>query len=322
MSRWLLLWLWFAGGLAVPSHASGMAPEAFPLAAPGVSTGPLRIRVYLPPDYEISQARYHVLYVNDGQDMEAVGLADTLDHLYARYAIDRVIVVAIDMPPDRMAGYGLFDRTTGMSIATPTRHGLVGANANAYARWLVGDLVPAIDARYRTLAQADGRAILGWSLGALSAFGIGWQHAETFGRVGALSPSLWLSSDARNADTVQATRIAHALVDRSAPMQRPRLFFGVGTSEETGDRDGDGVIDVLDDTRDLIRGWRAPEGTMHKGLRQVASGSHSGSSIAVEDRDAELFQLAGGEHNPQAWARMLPLFLRWAYGRAAIPPAD
>jgi hypothetical protein len=31
--------------------------------------------------------------------------------------------------------------------------------------------------------------------------------------------------------------------------------------------------------------------------------------------DATLFLLPGGVHNQASWKRMLPVFLRWAYGR-------
>lgn len=290
---------------SMQAHASDIAQEELRIAAAGLSDKSIRVRVYLPPDYAATQARYEVLYVNDGQDMEAVGMANTLRRLYAQYAITRIIVVAIDMPPDRMAGYGLFDRAKGEAIAAPTKYGMVGANARTYASWLAQALVPVIDTRYRTQANADGRALLGWSLGALSAFGIGWQYPETFGRVGAFSPSFWLATDSTDADAVQATRIAHALVDASAQMSRPRLFFGIGTQEETDDRDGDGVIDVLDDTRDLIEGWRAPDGTAHKGVGQRNQG---------EGKDeVTLFLLEGGHHDQPSWARMLPVFLRWAY---------
>lgn len=277
-----------------PAQASTRVQETLHLAAHGVSDAPLRVRVYLPPDYAATQARYDVLYVNDGQDMEAVGLEATLERLDARHAIARIIVVAIDMPPDRMAGYGLFDRGRGEAIVAPTRYGDVGAHAHVYATWLTQVLVPAIDARYRTRAASDGRTILGWSLGALSAFGIGWQYPELFGRVGAFSPSFWLAADRSNATSVQVTRIVHRLVDATAPRQRQEMFFGVGTDEERDDRDGDGVVDVLDDTRDLVE-------------RMAARGT--------EGEGAVLFLLPGGRHDPSSWARMLPAFLHWAHGR-------
>lgn len=297
--------------IAWPVHAASALPaiqmDALEIPAPGLSDKPLRVRVYLPPDYAATQARYQVLYANDGQDMEAVGIAGTLESLYARRAITRIIVVAIDMPPDRMAGYGLFDRGKGEAVIAQTKYGAVGANAERYADWLTTTLVPTIDARYRTIAAADGRAILGWSLGALSAFGIGWQHPEAFGLAGAFSPSFWLSTERGDAGAVQATRIAHRLVDAGAPMPRPKLFFGVGDKEETDDRDGDGVIDVLDDTRDLIEGWTGPDGVARKGVRQPAVGA----------AEAALFVLEGGRHDQPSWSRMLPVFLRWAYAPAS-----
>lgn len=291
------------------AQPQGIRIETLEQAAPGLSDQPIRVRIYLPPDYASTQARYETLYVNDGQDMEAVGMQATLGRLYARYAIRRIIVVAVDMPPDRMGGYGLFDRARGEAIVAPTRYGAVGANAQAYAAWFTKLLVPAIDARYRTRAEADGRAFLGWSLGALSAFGIGWQYPELFGRVGAFSPSFWLSAENGNPDAVQRTRIVHAMVDTRALMPRPGLFFGVGTQEETDDRDGDGIIDVLDDTRDLVEGW-VMEGRSRRGLRARGDGTHPD--------DVALFQLEGGQHDQPSWARMLPAFLQWAYPAQAI----
>ena len=304
------------------AQAQDMRIETLQQAAPGLSDPPIRVRVFLPPDYQSTQARYDTLYINDGQDMEAVGMQATLQRLYARYAIRRIIVVAIDMPPDRMAGYGLFDRATSTAIAAPTKYGAVGANAQRYAQWLTQVLVPTIDARYRTVADADGRAILGWSLGALSAFGIGWQYPELFGRVGAFSPSFWLSVDNRDANAVQATRIAHALIDAGASMPRPGLFFGVGTNEETDDRDGDGVIDVLDDTRDLIEGWIAADGTTRKGLRQLGYSANIDHALRSNRVDVALYLLDGGRHDQRSWARMLPVFLQWGYPPASRVPVN
>lgn len=287
--------------------AAGIDVQELRVDAPGLADAPLRVRVYVPPDYAVTQARYEVLYVNDGQDMEAVAMAATLERLYAGHQITRIIVVAIDMPPDRMAGYGLFDRARGQAIVAQTKYGAVGSDARIYADWLTTTLLPRIDAHYRTRASADGRAILGWSLGALSAFGIGWQYPETFGRVGAFSPSFWLSADNRDARAVQATRIAHRLVAASAPMARPKLFLGVGTREEESDRDSDGVIDVLDDARDLVEGWATADGVVQKGVRQAVR----------RGDEPTLFVLAGGRHEQSSWARMLPVFLQWAYAPKA-----
>lgn len=295
--------------------------ETLEVPAPGVSDTPLRVRAWLPPGYASGNGRHPVLYVNDGQDMEAVGLQAALEAAYREGAIRPLLVVAIDMPRDRMGAYGLSDRSAAAPIVAQTRYGPVGDKAQAYSRWLAEILVPAIDARYRTIARADGRAILGWSLGALNAFGVGWQSPELFGKVGAFSPSFWLSADRADADAVQATRLVHRLVDASTRMPRPELFFAVGTAEEGSDRDGDGVFDALDDVHDLLDGWTAPDGTARKGLRQSGYRVDADWAHAPGRGNAALFLLEGGRHDQPSWARILPVFLRWAYAWRAPPVA-
>jgi enterochelin esterase-like enzyme len=282
--------------------------------APGIATTPLRVRVYLPPDYDANAAiGYPVLYLNDGQDAEAVGLQPTLAALYAERTIPPVVVVAIDMPPDRMGAYGLSDRAHARSVVAQTRYGPVGTLAHAYSEWLAKTLVPMIDARYRTRATPDSRAVLGWSLGGLNAFGIGWQYPDLFGRAGAFSPSFWLSSERGDADDVQRTRLAQRMVDATTPRNGARFYFAVGTAEETDDRDGDGINDALDDTRDLIDGWRVGEEVKAKGLRQLGYGVNLDHTTRPSRADAALAVLDGGRHNQASWGRMLPGFLRWAY---------
>jgi enterochelin esterase-like enzyme len=300
-----------------PAHGP-LVVDSFGIAAPGVAPAPLHVRVWLPPAYDAAATRcYPVLYVNDGQDMEAVGLQATLERLYAEDTIRPLIVVAIDMPPERMAAYGFSDRAAGRSLVAATRYGPVGANAHAYSQWLAQTLVPEIDRRYRTRPSADARAVLGWSLGAANAFNLGWQYPELFGRVGAFSPSLWLAADGGDARAVQRTRLAQRMVDATSPRNGARYFFAVGTAEEKDDRDGDGIVDVLDDTRDLLLGWKDGDELRAKGLQQLGYSVNTDYGAHPDRRDAVLFTLDGGAHDQASWARMLPAFLTWAYARRA-----
>lgn len=295
------------------AQADKVVPTELAIDAAGLSDQALRVRVYLPPGYAYGAQRYPVLYVNDGQDMEAVELAATLQTLYASNEIQPAIVVAVDMPPDRMAGYGFFDRLRQRAIVAPTKYGDVGANAWRYAEWLTSVLVPRIDASYRTQSDAKGRALLGWSLGAASAFGIGWQYPELFGQVGAFSPSFWLSTESGHAGAVQATRIAHRDVLPARRPHAPQVFVAVGTDEETGDRDGDGIIDVIDDAGDLVAGWIDREGRWHPGICKAFPVRNAAGVQHCES--ATMLILQGGKHQQASWARMLPPFLQWAYGR-------
>ena len=59
------------------------------------------------------------------------------------------------------------------------------------ATLLVDELKPWIDARYRTRADAAATGLGGSSLGGLAALEIGLTRPDVFGRLAALSPSLW-----------------------------------------------------------------------------------------------------------------------------------
>lgn len=308
----MLVCMSLAGCASVRGDAPAITVDSA-LEAPGIAPAPLHHVVHLPPGYDANaRRRYPVLYVNDGQDREAVGLDDTLQRLYREGRIVPVIVVSIDMPPDRMAGYGLSDRAGGRSLPGQSRHGAIGANAHVYAEWLARRLVPHIDRHYRTQAEPQGRAILGWSLGALQAFDMGWQYPDVFGTVGAFSPSFWLPADAGAA---QSSRLAQQRVASTTAPVGTRWWFSVGTQEETDDRDADGVNDAMDDVRDLVLGYRDGDRVLQPGLAQ------RGYAVDVDPVDTSratadvvLWHLDGGRHEQAAWRRMFPLFLEWADG--------
>lgn len=307
---------------ALCTHASGApsaaaatpANDTFELPGPAFSPQTFHITVYLPPGYAQGSTRYPVLYANDGQDMRAVGLQATLANLYARHAIALVIVVAVDALPDRLALYGLFDRARRRSVVGGSRFGAIGVKAQPYAQWFVDTLVPTIDARYRTNPVPADRAVLGWSLGALSAFGLGWNAPDVFGTVGAFSPSFWVAGDRSSAAAVQHTRLALRMVDRGPARTTLRLWLSIGTGEETSDRDGDGVIDAVDDLRDLVDGWRDVDGTPRRGLRQLGYGVVEGDPAhPPRAGQVALDVVPGAHHEQKAWAMVLPDFLRWAF---------
>lgn len=303
--------------LATLARAAGrdsITVDRFDLPAPALAPAGLHVTVYLPPGYAAGAARYPVLYANDGQDMAAVGLRATLADLQARHLMAPLIVVAVDALPDRLAQYGLFDRARRRSVVGGSRYGAIGTQAQPYAQWLMQTLVPAIDARYHTRGDAADRAVLGWSLGALSAFGVGWEAPDVFGTVGAFSPSFWVAADRTDAATVQHTRLALRRVDRGPARPALRLWFSIGTAEETSDRDGDGVIDAVDDLRDLVDGWRDADGTPRRGLRQLGAAVVTGDAAdPPRHGQVALEVVPGARHELRAWAAVLPAFLRWAF---------
>lgn len=266
----------------------------------------VKLAIHLPPGYDPAAAiAYPVLYFNDGQDAVTVELEPTLAKLYASDAMEKVIVVAIDMLPDRMGTYGLSDRAGKRSVPGDSRFGPVGSRAYDYSEWVAWELVPYIDNHYRTRRTPAARSVLGWSLGGLNAFNLGWEYPDVFARVGAFSPSFWLSSDRANAASVQRTRLAQGMVEAGPMRAGSRFWFAIGTAEETDDRDGDGVIDAVDDTLDLARGL----------ARLGYSANLEDALRPSRDQEVVFHLLPDGQHNQASWARMLPLFLQWAYGK-------
>jgi len=245
------------------------------------------IEVFLPFGYTSdanATVRYKVLYANDGQDMTSLQLKQTLEQLDYAKSIAPLIVVAVYANADRTKEYG----TAGI----PNAQGL-GAKAAAYTHFLTSEVMPYINANFHTQTGASNTGIMGASLGGLAAFDMAWKHPHLFGKVGVFSGSFWWRTDDTNVNTKQVSRIMHGIV-RHSPM-RPglKMWFEVGTHDETSDRDGNGIIDAIQDTTELMDELRV------KGYRD-----HS---------DMLYVQVAGGKHNQETWATVLPNFLTWAF---------
>lgn len=241
------------------------------------------IDVFLPRGYRTDgQVPYPVLYANDGQDMTTVDLGGILDSLQEAGAMAPVLVVAIHAT-DRVQDYG----TSGVRNA----QGL-GVRAERYQRFLLDEVIPTIEAQYRVKRGPAATAVMGWSLGGLSAFDLTWRHAERIGTVGVFSGAFWWRTDDSSPATKQASRIMHRRVRETGVQPPLRMWFETGLQDESADRDRDGVIDAIQDTEELILELG------RKGFRRGTDMVH----LTVE-----------GRHDLPTWKRLLPEFLTWAF---------
>jgi enterochelin esterase-like enzyme len=145
------------------------------------------LNVYLPPDYESNpRQRYPVLYLlhgfaNDHHSWHRYGRAnDILDNLLAKKAIRPFIVV---MP----LGYGGASVNGDGAGIPPAGAGAFGGDFALYERDILEDVIPLIDGKYRTLANRENRAIVGFSMGGMQAGRFGLGHLDTFSHVGIMS---------------------------------------------------------------------------------------------------------------------------------------
>lgn len=244
---------------------------------------PRTIDVFLPRGYRATDTTtYPVLYANDGQDMETVDLRGTLDSLQRTGRMAPVIVVAIHAT-ERVQDYG--------TAYIPNAQGL-GDRADRYDQFLLTEVMTLIEARYRVARGPAHTAIMGWSLGGLSAFDIAWRHPDRFGAVGVFSGSFWWRTDDSSIEAKQTSRIMHRRVRETPGHPALRMWFETGRQDEQADRDGDGVIDAIQDTEELVTALE------RKGYRRGMDMVH----LTVD-----------GKHDLPTWKRILPEWLTWAF---------
>lgn len=240
--------------------------------------------IYLPPHYHRTDQTYKLLLVNDGQDREALHLQQTLATLAARRQMEPVVVVAIPTNEERLAEYGT-------AVAANARG--LGSKAALYALFVIEELLPFVRQNFRVSERAADTAVLGASLGGLSAFDIAWHFPDEFGMVGVMSGSFWWQAADDETSIEPGERIAHSLVRQGSKRDGQRFWFEAATQDEFEDRDQNGVIDAIQDTLELI------DELEKLGYRR--------------GKDVVYVEMRGGRHNYDTWARALPQFLTWAF---------
>ena len=145
------------------------------------------------------------------------------------------------------------------------------AIGDAVESWLVGDLVPSIDARYRTLG-ASHRGIAGLSAGGFGAVNISLHHPGTFSWVASYSGVFTAPEDIFGA--ASAANSPQLTVANLPAAQRVPLYLGGGSDDS----------EFLPDTQSFVAlvqslGW-APLDT------EVVPGPHGWEAWQVEAQDS------------------------------------
>lgn len=146
------------------------------------------IRVLLPRNYwKDTDRRFPVIYLNDGQNLFEPSTAAfrhwKLKEFMARQPLKRqAILVGID--------HGGVDRNQEYA---PFSRGKNGGQGDAYLQFVEHTLKPFIDQNYRTWAHREATGMVGASLGGLITLYAGLRYSHVFGKVGALSPSIWFN---------------------------------------------------------------------------------------------------------------------------------
>ncbi len=233
--------------------------------------------IYLPPGYnEQPQRHFPVLYLHDGQNLfdaaTSFGGVDwhvgqTADYCIHEGRVAPLIIVGIyNAGKQRLREY------------TPTRMPrLGGGSATRYAKFLTQELQPFVQQNYRILGGMENTGIGGSSLGGLVSLFVGLRMPEVFGKIAALSPSVWWNQ-----------RVILRFADAAPVRPRPRIWLDIGT------REGSRTIDDVERFRDALlrKGWQW-------------------------QHELHYERVNGGEHNEAAWAQRVGPFLQFLFPAGA-----
>jgi len=229
--------------------------------------------VYTPPGYSEPPTRcFPVLYLHDGQNLfdgatsfipgQDWHVGQTADECINARVIEPLIIV------------GMYNTKARIREYTPTHvPKLGGGRADRYARFLIEEVKPFVEHEYRTLTGPQHTGIGGSSLGGLVSLYVGLKHCTIFGKIAALSASVWWNQ-----------LVIHRFVKSMHVERRPRIWLDIGT------REGPRIVQDVERFRDVLleKGWRL-------------------------EHDLHYERVEGAQHNEAAWAQRVRPFLQFLY---------
>lgn len=293
-SKWFLapLVCWVACGvLAQTQPAAVTGTLRFHQLESRVFGNTRTLRVLLPPGYDEPAnhgRRYPVLYLNDGQNLFDAATSifnpqewqvdETVARLVSAGRSVPLIVVGIDNA-GRRARPKEYLPYPDAYLQPP----LPAPEGKQYPRFLTEEVMPLINATYRTRTEADSTGLGGSSYGAVAALYAVLAKPGVFGRLLLESPSLYLAE--------------RQLLKESARHKHwpQRVYLGVGTNEtgrancQPGQAQEEIVQDVL---------------TLQRTLQRAGLGA-SRLKVVIA---------ACARHDENAWARRFPPALEFLYG--------
>ncbi|HOY94219.1 MAG TPA: alpha/beta hydrolase-fold protein [Catalimonadaceae bacterium] len=237
--------------------------------------------VVVPESHLSSKEHWRILLVNDGQDAAEFQLASSVKDFNKENPQSPVLAVAIHVG-ERKQEYG---------VGKEADYAGRGSRAFQYTSFVKEELFPWLQKQYGLHPTAGKSAIIGFSLGALSAFDVAWNLSSHIGTAGLFSGSFWWRARSLDDGYQASDRIAQKMVRESSSAPELNLWFQTGWLDEAADRDQDGLIDSIGDTVDLL-------------TELEKKGFTPGQNL-------EYIEIGNGRHDHKTMAKVLPRFLEW-----------
>lgn len=146
-----------------------------------------KIWALLPHDYDSTNERYPVMYLQDAQNLFNENAKfgnweiDKKLAVMAEYKIGKIIIIAIEhAEEDRIKEYNVGKTVLGKG------------QGKKYIRFVTETLKPFVDQNFRTKKEREHTGIGGSSMGGLISVFCGLMYPEVYGKLMIFSPSLWV----------------------------------------------------------------------------------------------------------------------------------
>jgi enterochelin esterase-like enzyme len=181
-----------------------------------------RAFVYTPPDYDQSRrTRYPVLYLQHGAGENERGW---IDQGRANFILDNLIAAKRARPMIAVVDTGYATPANANSATNQGGNNPMRATA-AFEEVMLKEIIPTIDASYRTLAKREQRAMAGLSMGGMQTLNLTLRHLDQFAWIGGMSSPPRQGFD-------PATAYDGVFRDATAFNRKVRLLWlGAGTAE-------------------------------------------------------------------------------------------
>lgn len=198
--------------------------------------------IYTPPGYAADTARrYPVLYLLHGNNDRPPGWID-VGNLHA---------ISDNLLAEKKAVPMLIVMTFGHALPFGQRGEGTRTNTTVFADYLLKDVIPMVEAKYRVAPGREQRAIGGFSMGAEQSLHIFFHHLDRFSSVAAMAPSGY-----------RALATAHADLLADAPGTNAKiglLWIGCGRGDASHITGSQQLSDTLT-ARQIRHTWRPVEG--------------------------------------------------------------
>jgi enterochelin esterase family protein len=190
-----------------------------------------RMYVYTPPGYEKGKDKYPVVYLLHGGGGDEDGWISRgranyiIDNLVAAKEAVPMIVVITNGNPDAVSAP--LDRPLNASKEIP---GIGSMASQRFEQSLVKDVIPFIEKNYRVIADADHRAVTGFSMGGYQTQNITNANPTMFKYIGVMSMGLFSSFG--NNPNPDYNKDQHFAQLKALMAAKPKLYWiGIGKDD-------------------------------------------------------------------------------------------